>query len=69
MESAEDAVRIVDDISAAVTNLDQRDEQSEDSFELIVNVFSKIDDLIESNKFNATEDVSVSTYFVVTLSG
>ncbi len=42
----------------AVTNLEQPDEQSEDSFELIVNVFSQIDDLIERDEFNATQDVS-----------
>ena len=56
--SAEDAVRIVDSIATAVTNLEQPDEQSEENFGLIVNVFSQIDNLIESDEFNATEDVS-----------
>lgn len=63
MESAEDAVRIVDNIAAAVINLEQPDEQSEDNFGLIVNVFSQIDDLIVDQKFNATEDVSVNASY------
>ena len=56
--SAEAALQIVDSIATAVTNLEQPDEQSEENFDLIVNVFSQIDDLIEGDEFNATEDVS-----------
>ncbi len=56
--TAEDALEIVGNIAMAVTNLEQPDEQSEDNFGLIVNVFSQIDDLIEGDMFNATEDVS-----------
>ena len=57
MVSAEAASSIVESIAEAVTNLEQPDEQTADSFGLIANVFSQIDDLIEGDMFNATEDV------------
>lgn len=56
--TAGEAERIVDNIAMAVTNLEQPDEQSEDNFELIVEVFDQIDNLIDGNQFTANEDVS-----------
>ena len=58
----ENAMRIVSSIAETVTKLDQDDEQSSDNFELIVDVFRQIDDLIEDEESNFTSNANVSTW-------
>lgn len=47
-------------MSNIVSNLDQKNEQSEDNLELVANVFEQIDTLIESGNISVSPNVSQS---------
>ncbi len=56
--SAANIVDLVRDIAEVVQTLDEDDEQSEDNLETLTNVYSQIEELVESNQINVTNDVS-----------
>lgn len=58
-------MRVVSTIAEAVTNLEQPDEQSADNLDLIADVFSQIDTLIDRDMFNATPEVCISLLTIV----
>lgn len=56
--TAEVAEEVFSDVADVVSNLDQEGDQTEENLGLIAGVFDQIDDLIEEEDFNVTDDVS-----------
>lgn len=57
--TADDADRVLSDVSNVVGNLDQEDDQSEENLELIAGVFDQIGSLITDNEnFTVSDTVS-----------
>lgn len=55
--SPENAEEVFDNIASTLVDLEE-DEQSEENLILIVEVFEQIDNLISSDRFNVTNNVS-----------
>lgn len=57
--TADVAERTVSRIAQVVNNLDEPDEQSDSNLGIIANVYSRIDELVESGNLSVTEQVSL----------